>query len=343
MKVKANHLTAARVILLPLPYVLLYGDTNSRIAALVILCLLGITDYLDGLLARRDGATALGAMLDPLADKIFTAVMLLPLLDLDILPLWIVWPIFLREFLVTELRYVLKKAGIDLKVTELAKIKTTLQMTGAGLILITDTFPDIMVPVAFISGALIATTFLAIGLYIRDGQLSTRIKTALSLLTAALVIRLMTDVHTCILVYGSVIMAITLASGTQYVLKGLPECIRKGPFAILRVFASITIPLLAASLVAVAPERNITVLVLAIICLEFTAQGLDMWATQKGKRDLSKWRTIFILPVCLGTLLAFWILRGPLDAVYMFLMAAIVMDSLYLGAQAAMTIKGSTV
>ena len=74
MKIRANHLTILRIILLPLPYFLIYGDIRARIAALAAFTLIGFTDYLDGLLARRDGSTPLGKLLDPLADKICIAV-----------------------------------------------------------------------------------------------------------------------------------------------------------------------------------------------------------------------------------------------------------------------------
>ena len=190
MKIRANHLTALRIILLPLPYFLLYGGNGARIAALAALTLLGLTDYLDGLLARRDGSTPLGKLLDPIADKIFIAVFMVPLVDLGILPLWIVWPIFFREFLVTELRRFYTASRRQLRVTELAKIKTTLQMIGAGLILITDMFPDKSVLISFLSGALLATLFLSVGLYWRDGHLSTRMQTALILLVLGLAVGL---------------------------------------------------------------------------------------------------------------------------------------------------------
>ncbi len=329
MILKANHLTAARIILLPLPYLLLYGGTSSRIVALVILTILGITDYLDGLLARREGTTALGALLDPLADKMFTAVMLIPLVDLGILPLWVVWPIFLREFLVTELRHVLKQAQKDLPVTELAKIKTTIQMTGAGLILITDTFPDKTVPVAFISGALLATIFLGIALYIREGSISTRMQVALAMLTTALFARLILDTQATILTYGAVITGITLASGAQYATKGLPECLRQGPLCLLKLVASLAVPMLAVSLIQVVP-KDLTFLILLILCLEFGAQGIDMWAAEKGRRNVSKLKLFAVVPASLASFPLFWILYGFQQGVVFFLWITFGLNLIYL-------------
>ncbi len=340
MRLRANHLTTARIILLPLPYILLYGGAESRVIALVILTILGITDYLDGLLARLEGATALGALLDPLADKIFIAVMLIPLIDLGILPIWVVWPIFLREFLVTDLRHVLKQAGRDLPVTEIAKIKTTLQMTGAGLILITDTYPEKIVPVAFISGALVATIFLAVALYIRDGAISSRMKVALAMLATALTTRLCLDARTSVLIYGMVIMAITLASGAQYVTKGLPECLRQGPGALLKLIASLAVPMIAVTLIPMA-SRDFTVLILLILCLEFAAQGIDMWAAQKGKRDISKIKLAFIVPLCLLSLVIPWTLLGQNQGIILFLWTSLGLNVLYVLTSSVLHILGA--
>ncbi len=328
MKIRANHLTIARIILLPVPYMLIYGGAESRAAALVILTILGLTDYLDGLLARMEGATDLGALLDPLADKIFIAVMLIPLVDLRILPIWVVWPIFLREFLVTDLRHVLRQAGKDLPVTEIAKIKTTLQMTGAGLILIIDTYPEKIVPVAFVSGALIATIFLAIALYIREGSISSRMKVALAMLATALATRLCMDTHASILIYGLVIMAITLASGAQYVTKGLPECLRQGPRTLVKLIASLAVPMASVTLIPLVP-RELTVLILLILCLEFTAQGLDMWAAKKGKKDLSGIKLFFITPLCLLSLALPWLLQGQMQGITLFLWTSLGLNTAY--------------
>ncbi len=318
MKIRANHLTTLRIVLLPLPYFLVYGDRGARLVALAIFVLLGLTDYLDGLLARRDGSTPLGRLLDPVADKIFIAVTLIPLVDLGILPLWIVWPIFLREFLVTELRRFLTAAKRQLRVTELSKIKTTLQMIGAGLILITDMFPDKTVTVSFLSGALLATLFLALGLYWRDGHLSNRLQVALSLLTLGLAVGLALRPPQIILTYGLIMLGITLASGSQYVIIGLPECLRQGMPAIGRLVASSMLPLLSLALMPLGP-KEMTGLVVLILALEFGSQGLDMWAAQEGKKDVSWIKIRVLVPLALMPLLFGPIFCGFAGTVPIFL------------------------
>jgi cardiolipin synthase len=319
MKIHANHLTALRIILLPLPYFLLYGDVRAKVAALMAFTLLGLTDYLDGLLARRDGSTPLGKLLDPIADKIFIAVTLIPLVDLGILPLWIVWPIFFREFLVTEFRRFCAASKKQLRVTELAKIKTTLQMTGAGLILITDMFPDKTVLIAFLSGALLATIFLAIGLYWRDGHLSTRMQTALSLLALGLAVGLALKPPLIIITYGLVMLGITLVSGSQYLIVGLPEGLRQGLTALGRLIASLILPLLSLALMPSAP-REMTSLVVLIVALEFGSQGLDMWAVQEGEVDISWIKRRILVPVALLSLVLVCVFYGFENAVPAFLL-----------------------
>ncbi|NIA08800.1 MAG: hypothetical protein GWP10_03300 [Nitrospiraceae bacterium] len=319
MRIRANHLTVLRIILLPLPYFLVYGGKGARIAAILAFALLGITDYLDGLLARHDGSTALGRLLDPLADKIFVVVSLIPLVDLHILPLWIVWPIFLREFLVTELRRFLTGAKKELHVTEIAKIKTTIQMIGAGLILTVDTFPDKTVAIALLSGALIATVFLAIGLYWRDNYLSSRMRVALGLLVLGLGVGLAFRPHQIILTYGLIMLGITLVSGSQYLLIGLPECLKQGLPALGRLIASLLLPLLTLALMPLAPQgMKMTSLVVLILALEFGGQGLDMWAAQEGKTDISWIKIRIVLPLALLSLVLGQIFYGLTSAIEIF-------------------------
>ena len=318
MKIRANHLTVLRIILLPFPYFLIYGDNRARIAALIAFTLLGLTDYLDGLLARRDGSTPLGKLLDPVADKIFIAVTLIPLVDLGILPLWIVWPIFLREFLVTEFRRFCAKSKKQLQVTELAKIKTTLQMVGAGLILITDMFPDKTVLIAFLSGALLATLFLAVGLCWRDGHLSTRLQTALGLLVFGLAVGLLLRPPHIIITYGLVMLGITLVSGSQYLIIGLPECLRQGLPALGRLIASLMLPLLSFALMPLAP-KELSSLVVLIVALEFGSQGLDMVAMQEGEIDISWIKRRILVPVALLSLVLGCVFYGFKSAIPAFL------------------------
>ncbi len=303
MKITANQLTLLRVALLPLPYFLIYGSTYSRVASLAIFTILGITDYLDGLMARRDGVTKLGKMLDPIADKIFITVCFIPLVDLEIFPLWLVWPIFLREFLVTELRAVLQKEGMELPVMELGKIKTTIQMIVAGLVLMVATFPGKTVVASLLAGAVTATMFLASVLYYKEGSLSPRFKWALGLLGLGLAVRLLFNDQATILFYGIAMLALTLASGFEYVRRGLPACLQRGARDLARLLLAMAVPMAALILVPHL-SRSSTILVILILTVEFISQGLDMWFSRRCSIISYETKVYLIFPaalICAGT------------------------------------------
>ncbi|MGB9713282.1 MAG: CDP-alcohol phosphatidyltransferase family protein [Dissulfurimicrobium hydrothermale] len=329
MRLTANHLTVLRVALLPLPYFLVYGGKMERVAAVAAFAVLGITDYLDGLLARRDGGTKLGALLDPLADKIFAAVTLIPIVDLRILPMWVVWPIFLREFLVTEMRRFLLVERLELPVTELAKIKTTLQMTGAGLILLTDVFPDKTVSAAFLSGALLASLFLAIGLYWRNGYVSERIKTALGFLVLGLFVLIFFSAPTANLVYGIVMLGITFISAWRYITAGLPACAKKGLLVQGRLILALAFPLIPLGLMTNV-QTGVTGVVVFIIVFEFVAQGIDMWALKEGLVDMAWVKPFVCLPAGMVILAVGVNIFGSSDGIRLYLLATSLMSGGYL-------------
>ncbi len=295
MKITANQITALRIVLLPLPLFLIYGGPFSRLMAILILAVLGLTDYLDGVLARKYGVTSLGRLLDPIADKIFIAVTLVPLADLHILPMWIVWPIFFREFLVTEMRRFMTPGQKGLRVTELAKIKTTLQMTGVGLILLTNTFSDRLPTIFFLAGLFLATLFLAVAISSKSGELTGRLKSALLLEGMGLAIAVALPARQVELAYGVVLLVVTLVSGAQYFLASSSGLLKRGIWPVLDLFLSLVNPLFALLLLPFTPGSS-HLLVVLILAMEFAVQGIDMWAVQEGRADLSLYKKRFFSP-----------------------------------------------
>jgi len=87
----SNLLSLGRVALaLPLGYCLSLRTPEGTIAAVVILAVAGVTDFLDGYLARRSGhVSSLGAALDPVADKVFVAALILYLIAYRDFPIWL--------------------------------------------------------------------------------------------------------------------------------------------------------------------------------------------------------------------------------------------------------------
>lgn len=135
----ANLLTLARIVLIiPFAAMFFIDAPWALTAAFAFFAIAAATDFLDGRVARARGETsALGAALDPLADKLLVAAALLLLVrngvirDLGVVA---ALAILLREILVGGLREQLSGIGEALPVTGLAKIKTSVQLLAIGLL-----------------------------------------------------------------------------------------------------------------------------------------------------------------------------------------------------------------
>jgi CDP-diacylglycerol--glycerol-3-phosphate 3-phosphatidyltransferase len=92
------------------------------------------TDQVDGWLARRRGETsALGSLLDPIADKVLVMAMLAMLVGEGVAPAWMVAAILAREFLVSGLRLAAIERGVVMGARDLGKLKTWAQALAAAL------------------------------------------------------------------------------------------------------------------------------------------------------------------------------------------------------------------
>jgi CDP-diacylglycerol--glycerol-3-phosphate 3-phosphatidyltransferase len=136
MRITANQVTLARLFAMPALASLIYGDQTQRLWAVIIGTLIGCTDFVDGWLARKHGPTILGGLMDPIADKVFIAVCFVPFADLGLVPWWLVMLMFLREYLVTALRSGFERRQRQLRSTYMSKMKTWVQMTSLGLIML---------------------------------------------------------------------------------------------------------------------------------------------------------------------------------------------------------------
>jgi cardiolipin synthase (CMP-forming) len=135
-----NILTYGRIVAVPVVAALLMlGDTTPRWVALGIYIIAAITDFLDGYLARKwQQQSALGRMLDPIADKVLVAVVLLVLAADGILSgghMWAAIIILAREVLVSGLREFLGELRVSVPVTKIAKWKTTAQLFAIGFLI----------------------------------------------------------------------------------------------------------------------------------------------------------------------------------------------------------------
>jgi cardiolipin synthase (CMP-forming) len=136
-----NLLTLSRIFALPLLIALMWHPSVWQSAvAFALFCLLGLTDYLDGYLARAQGAVSkLGVFLDPIADKIMVAaviVMLIAFRRIEGVHVLAALVILLREIAVSGLREFLAGSQISMPVSTLAKWKTTFQMISLGALIL---------------------------------------------------------------------------------------------------------------------------------------------------------------------------------------------------------------
>jgi len=105
------------------------GNEFLRYLAYGLAILAGLTDLLDGHLARRwNQVSDLGALLDPLADKIFVTATMLILVEFNLMPGWIAAVVISREFMVTGLRMAALRHGVVISADRWGKLKTALQM-----------------------------------------------------------------------------------------------------------------------------------------------------------------------------------------------------------------------
>ncbi len=150
-----NLLTLSRIGVIPPLVALFYWDHPlSGWVALALFALGGATDYFDGYLARsRKQLSKLGRMLDPIADKLLVASVILMLVAFGRAPVLASLVILCRELLVSGLREYLAEINVGVPVTLLAKWKTTIQMIALGFLLVGDAGPTFFHP-------LLTTTFI---------------------------------------------------------------------------------------------------------------------------------------------------------------------------------------
>lgn len=127
-----NSLTVTRIFLVPLLVVVLLTKFEGRlvlgvskeVAGAAIFGLASLTDWLDGYVARRrKQVTALGQVIDPLADKLLTLAALISLVQMELAPAWMVAVIMGRELAVTALRSLAYARGVAIPASSLGKIK----------------------------------------------------------------------------------------------------------------------------------------------------------------------------------------------------------------------------
>ncbi len=133
-----NALTLFRIFLVPfLVVVLLTKFSGREYAGLAIFLLAAITDFFDGYFARRyNKITKLGALLDPMADKLLMSAAFISLVELGIAHAWMIVIIIGREFAVDGLRSIAAQQGVVIAASPLGKTKTVSQVVAISLLIL---------------------------------------------------------------------------------------------------------------------------------------------------------------------------------------------------------------
>ncbi|HEY7141829.1 MAG TPA: CDP-diacylglycerol--glycerol-3-phosphate 3-phosphatidyltransferase [Methylomirabilota bacterium] len=138
-----TQLTVGRICLVPLVVAFLISNESTHaLVAAVLFAAAALTDWLDGLIARRRGqVTTLGKLLDPVADKVLVSAALISLVQVGTVEAWMVVIVIGREFAVTGLRSVSAAQGLVIEASDLAKYKTFSQYLAVTLLILERSVP----------------------------------------------------------------------------------------------------------------------------------------------------------------------------------------------------------
>lgn len=282
--VTANHVTILRIALLPLPCaIVLYGPVSWHWWAIVLFAAIGLTDMLDGWMARRWGASVLGALLDPVADKVFMAAALVLCLTLDLVHPAVVALMVFRDFVITSLRSAMSLRGRHVKTSILAKLKTAVQMGGAAMVYVVYRLPDAAASLTLLGT--VAGLYLAFAVWrrIATGEFRPLVWVPASMALLAFGIRLFADPESTRQIYWGVVVAFTVASAVDYfgvtgsvLLRGPGHRLDDLGRILWSVVSGIGLPWLVVQRPEIAPFG------IALLATEFTSGAVDNLRCHEG-------------------------------------------------------------
>ena len=134
----ANLLGIARILATPVVIALiLIAGPGMGIAAFVLFCLAAFTDFLDGWVARARGEVSpLGVFMDLTADKVLVGGVLIAMVEVDLLPTWIVATILVRELVIAGVRQMAASENVVIPARALGKAKTLTTLVGMAILLL---------------------------------------------------------------------------------------------------------------------------------------------------------------------------------------------------------------
>jgi CDP-diacylglycerol--glycerol-3-phosphate 3-phosphatidyltransferase len=284
--ITANQVTLARLIPMPVLSWLIYRgaelgykDNVYMWSALVAGTLIGCTDWVDGLLARKYGPTVLGGLLDPIADKIFIAFAYTPFVDTasghPLVPWWTVALMFQREFFVTALRSAYEQRNLTLKTSYLAKAKTWTQMQGIGVMLLFPLVENQQFLTWLLIAGVVGPMVAMLGLYLVRKKLWRGAFVMTASFLPILALHLHGDPELTIWAIMFYVLAITWISGIDYLVIGWKQLRGRGDFSLadaVRIIGALALPMLLYP-VLVGPSAAWPIF--AILAFELAVGGLD--------------------------------------------------------------------
>lgn len=134
----ANLLGIARIAATPLVIALMFvGEPGYGLAAAIVFGLAAWTDYFDGLVARRRGEVSpLGVFMDLTADKVLVGGVLIAMVEVGLLPTWMVATIIVRELVIAGIRQAAAADNVVIAARPLGKAKTATTLAGMAILLL---------------------------------------------------------------------------------------------------------------------------------------------------------------------------------------------------------------
>ncbi len=142
---------------------------NNDLLALAIFLAAAATDLIDGYLARRWGqVTTVGTLLDPIADKLLVSAVMIAMVQVRLLPAWMVILIVAREFAISGLRAIAAAEGYTIRASELGKTKMVSEVVAVSLLLLSVSYPSLSWwGMAWMYGVLIFSLASAAGYFLK--------------------------------------------------------------------------------------------------------------------------------------------------------------------------------
>jgi CDP-diacylglycerol--glycerol-3-phosphate 3-phosphatidyltransferase len=172
-----NLLSLVRILLVPIIVVVLLTEVEDKEwIGLALFLAASATDFLDGYIARRrQQVTRLGQLLDPAADKILTSAAFISLVELRLVPAWMVVIVVAREFAVSALRSVAALQNLAISASASAKLKTALQVIAISLAIVSEKLGEFQkLAPTMMWAAVLVTIYSGVEYFVKYGRMVVR-------------------------------------------------------------------------------------------------------------------------------------------------------------------------